>query len=300
MTKSIFSGISALALASLIIFGAIPFVDASSGSGKHGNKVEDDSRKGKSEFRLNSISFEKELKANLILNSVSTSTVTGTAKIKAERKTSGLFETKIDVEVRRLMASTTSTIYEAWLVDDQTGYKLSLGGLIPNGQSNRSKLHFEEYLVNLSIYDKLIVTEEPMNDTNPNPGNTILSASIPSVLSSIGMKAKLSGGSEVPATTSTARGEAKFLINTQNNTLQFEIKVQGLNGVETGAHIHGPATTTQNAGVLFTLPTGTIKIGTWNYSESQEADILAGRTYVNVHSDKFPNGEIRGQIMIKS
>ena len=32
-------------------------------------------------------------------------------------------------------------------------------------------------------------------------------------------------------------------------------------------------------------------------TEGQEANILAGLTYVNIHSQMFPGGEIRGQII---
>jgi hypothetical protein len=52
-----------------------------------------------------------------------------------------------------------------------------------------------------------------------------------------------------------------------------------------------------NAGVLFTLPNGKMINGIWNYSQNREDDILDGKTYVNVHSTKYPDGEIRGQII---
>ena len=41
---------------------------------------------------------------------------------------------------------------------------------------------------------------------------------------------------------------------------------------------------------------GSPKIGVFNYSQAQEANILNGLSYVNIHSVNFPNGEIRGQI----
>ncbi len=69
-------------------------------------------------------------------------------------------------------------------------------------------------------------------------------------------------------------------------------------GTETGAHIHGFTSENENADVLFTLPETNPKIGVWNYDEEDEAKILAGQTYVNIHSEKFPAGEIRGQIKV--
>lgn len=107
----------------------------------------------------------------------------------------------------------------------------------------------------------------------------------------------LSGSNEVPANNSTATGSGIFTINTRKNTVRFNITFSGLSGTETGAHIHGFVPSGSNAPIIFTLPSGSPKTGVWNYLESEEADILAGKTYVNIHSTVFPNGEIRGQIV---
>jgi hypothetical protein len=47
---------------------------------------------------------------------------------------------------------------------------------------------------------------------------------------------------------------------------------------------------------LHALPAGSPKVGVWNYAEAQEASILAGRCYVNIHTTANPGGEIRGQM----
>jgi hypothetical protein len=51
------------------------------------------------------------------------------------------------------------------------------------------------------------------------------------------------------------------------------------------------------AGIVHPLPAGSLKQGTWTYAETQEEAILGGRTYVNIHSDINPGGEIRGQVV---
>lgn len=110
--------------------------------------------------------------------------------------------------------------------------------------------------------------------------------------------ADIRGGQEVPVNASVARGCGRFVIDTVNNTLTYRITYAGpLMGAETAAHIHGPAGVGVNAGILHALPPGNLKMGVWNYPEAQEANILAGRMYVNIHSMGLPGGEIRGQIV---
>ncbi len=114
------------------------------------------------------------------------------------------------------------------------------------------------------------------------------------------LTAALNGAQEVPPTPSTATGSGTFTIDTAANILNFSISFAGLSGAPTDAHIHGPAPPGANANILFSLtPLGLASpiTGTWNYPEANEADILAGNTYVNIHTLLFPAGEIRGQIL---
>ena len=115
----------------------------------------------------------------------------------------------------------------------------------------------------------------------------------------IAMKAKLAGRNEVPIVRTSSKGEGKFWVDTQNNTLYYDISYRRLSSDETGAHIHGFALPGVEADVLHPLPLGESKTGSWNYTEDMEEKILEGQTYVNIHSEMFPGGEIRGQILIK-
>jgi hypothetical protein len=86
------------------------------------------------------------------------------------------------------------------------------------------------------------------------------------------------------------------MIDTDADELDFYIDYDPLASGEVVAHIHGPALHTVPNTFVFLLPAGSPKIGTWNYDPFYEADLLAGRMYVNIHSNDFPAGEIRGQI----
>lgn len=111
------------------------------------------------------------------------------------------------------------------------------------------------------------------------------------------MKASLDGLQEVPPTPSSGFGTGHVSVNTVTNQLAFDLTFTGLSAAETMAHIHGPAMAGANAGIKFNLPLGNKKVGVWNYPESDEASILAGLMYFNVHSANFGSGEIRGQIL---
>jgi len=98
-------------------------------------------------------------------------------------------------------------------------------------------------------------------------------------------------------TPSTATGTGLYVIDTAANTLDYTITFSGLTSAETAAHFHGPAPPGTPAGIAFPLGTGSPKVGTWNYEEGREADILAGLYYVNIHTMMFSGGEIRGQVV---
>jgi len=55
-------------------------------------------------------------------------------------------------------------VLEGWLVDTQSGYKLSTGQL-----SERNSLVFTQKMVNPWIYDLIVITEEPVHDMDPSP-----------------------------------------------------------------------------------------------------------------------------------
>lgn len=126
-------------------------------------------------------------------------------------------------------------------------------------------------------------------------GGTI--AALPAHAAVYAYNCVLNARQEVPPVASGALGGGRFVIDTDANTVTYRISFGGLVGVESAAHIHGPAVQGVGGGVLVALPAGNPKVGVWNYLEAQEADILAGRTYANIHSTFAPGGELRGQIV---
>jgi VWFA-related protein len=136
-------------------------------------------------------------------------------------------------------------------------------------------------------------TPTPTNTGTNTPTPTETATTPPSCLLA---GVTLLGSNEVPPNDSVADGYAVITLDTALNKLSYEIEYRNLQGAETMAHIHGYAPAGENAGVVHTLPVGSPKIGSWTYPEANEAQILDGLTYINIHSTAFGSGEIRGQI----
>lgn len=113
----------------------------------------------------------------------------------------------------------------------------------------------------------------------------------------IALKAEMRGTNEVPPNNSTATGMAEATLDTATRHLTYKVTFSGLSGPALGAHFHGPSVAGKNAGIAVPLKTLQSPIeGTAILTESQAADLLAGKWYANLHTAANPGGEIRGQM----
>jgi hypothetical protein len=154
----------------------------------------------------------------------------------------------------------------------------------------------------------------------------------------ITLSANLTGALEIPATPSTGTGHATVILNTTAQTMEVQVSFSGLTSGTTASHIHcclpGPFQNT-NEPVGTTIPTfpgfplgvtsGTYDMtfdltagSTYNLvgvppgnvgnsflgSSAATAEpvfvaaLLAGETYLNIHTTMFPTGEIRGLLAV--
>ena len=107
----------------------------------------------------------------------------------------------------------------------------------------------------------------------------------------------LSGASEVPPVTTSAKGSGTVTINPSDKSVSAKITVTGMTA--TAAHIHmgaaaanGPVIVpfTKTADNVFEAPAGA------KLTQEQYDALKAGNLYVNVHSAANPGGEVRAQL----
>ena len=102
----------------------------------------------------------------------------------------------------------------------------------------------------------------------------------------------------VPPTGSPGTGSGFVTFDTDLSELMWEISWEGLLGDVIAMHFHGPAPPGMNAGIELPIPgLESPSIGSAIITPVQAADLLAGLWYVNIHTTRFPGGEIRGQVV---
>lgn len=140
-------------------------------------------------------------------------------------------------------------------------------------------------------------------------------------------RSTLTGDQEVPVVSTTGKGEFRATINTGDSSMSYQLWYTDLEGAVTQAHIHlgqedvnggvsvwlcsnlaspptpaGVQPCPPSPGTIFGTITAANVVGPagQGIAPGELAELLSqlrkGNTYVNVHTDKFPGGEIRQQV----
>lgn len=100
-----------------------------------------------------------------------------------------------------------------------------------------------------------------------------------------------------PPTASSGKGWLTATIDTAANTISYYLAYSGLTGGVIAAHFHGNSNYTVPAGVKIGISAASSPAtGTVGYNQADEAAILSGLWYVNLHTTANSGGEIRGQL----
>jgi len=150
----------------------------------------------------------------------------------------------------------------------------------------------------------------------------VLSASLAQA-STITFQTSLNGPAENPPNSSLGTGFATLLYDNVTHLLSINVSFQGLSGTTTASHIHCCVASPGTAGVATTTPTFTgfplgVTAGTYSavldltlassynpafitssggIAQAEQllmSQMVAGNTYLNIHTTVVPGGEIRG------
>ena len=116
--------------------------------------------------------------------------------------------------------------------------------------------------------------------------------------------AKLFGNKEVPPVTTSATGIAQFNIIPGSKTLNYDLIVPNIHTFTTAYIYQGKPHENEHPIVKLSKGSGSITssnlIGPMKGKQISDLVKLIenGQTYVNVNSQKYKNGEIRGQIRV--
>lgn len=121
----------------------------------------------------------------------------------------------------------------------------------------------------------------------------------------------LSPDQEVPEATSDATGEAHFKVSEDGDSVEYTVSAHDLYATLAG-HLHSGAAGENGPVELFLfenaepvdyngeIATGTLTaddlVGDLTWQEFSMA-LVAGEVYVNLHTEEYPDGEIRGQLV---
>lgn len=142
---------------------------------------------------------------------------------------------------------------------------------------------------NVNVHDMLTVDGTLFSDS----GAAVYQAG------AISFTANLTGDQEVPTVVTTAHGTGSFILTADG--LRYDITVINLSGsLITAAHFHMAAIGTSGPVVMPITFSGNRAVGTWTAIPlDQRNALLNGNIYVNVHTALYPDGQIRGKLIIR-
>jgi hypothetical protein len=147
---------------------------------------------------------------------------------------------------------------------------------------------------------------------------TLMLLATPAAAGPRNFRAHLNGAQEVPPADTRAQGQAIFRLSKDGESLHYKLIVANIENV-TMAHIHLAPAGVNGPVVAWLYPAGPppqLIEGRFNGVLAEGVitaadlvgplagadlgdlvdEIVAGNTYVNVHTSQFPGGEVRGQI----
>jgi len=133
-------------------------------------------------------------------------------------------------------------------------------------------------------------------------------------------KADLKGATQVQPNQTVGTGTVTATYDSTTKQLLWKGSYSRLSGPPTAAHIHGPAPFGANARLVVWISDNVSQCsqgacksnhdtmahslpnpfeGTATLTDAQANDLMSGLYYVNIHTDSYPSGELRGQLITR-
>ncbi len=106
-------------------------------------------------------------------------------------------------------------------------------------------------------------------------------------------------GPQRAPTSSDATGMATFTLERDTLRLTWEVTFEGLTSTPSGLHVHGPTPAEGSAPAVFALAGENFTspvTGERVISIGEVSLFVQNLAYVNLHTSRYPEGEIRGSI----
>lgn len=115
----------------------------------------------------------------------------------------------------------------------------------------------------------------------------------------VAFKAVLRGSDVVPTADTLAEGELVAVFNRESNLLQWRLSFSQLSGPVRQGNFHSPAMSGEVAAPVLAIGRNFVSPyeGRAVLNPRQRDNLLAGQWYVNLRTDRFPDGELRGQMI---
>jgi len=221
--------------------------------------------------------------------------ITSGVKVKSNIQVSAIsgptYKVTVNLTLENLLANEgvdKTYVYQAWLIDSETGYRMSIGSTIRKNNGTGS-MGFTQYMSYPKIFDKLEVTKEKTFDLDPTPSRAVVyftDLNIPA-FTEVGYKTDLSSKNVVPAIANSNKGgSGKFTINTKNNTVKYEIRLKNIPANRRTISIYGPARPGATGSLVKMLDASTsdnLVSGEWRYEDSiEEEKLINGEYYIQI------------------
>jgi hypothetical protein len=115
---------------------------------------------------------------------------------------------------------------------------------------------------------------------------------------------RLQGAQQVPPNGSAGTGSVQALLDKARDSVYLTGNFSGLTAAASAAHIHNAGAPGVNGPVFQNLVFSNMVSGTLHVaapiSAANEAEMINGTTYVNIHNAPYPGGEIRAQLSVNA